>query len=195
MGEIVNYRNPQNRDFDNVDYMSVNLQSQSTKITTHRFGRSLSTVGMFWVILSIFCAFSCAVAFIFPFWLKGHLVDPSIDNLIQRNFTKTSTYFGLWRRCNYYVLNAETMDLHLEFTCGRYQNLEDVPSFWWTIAAFLMFIGCIISVFVVMYSVCACCIRDILPNCFSRILGCCQFIAGMCVLLSPRHTSPSLLHD
>ena len=163
------------RDFDDVDYMNANVNGfNSCHQQKKTIGKSLSSWGITWLAFSTFISAAGIVSFVFPYWLQGSIVDPK--NLNQKNMSDTT--FGVWRRCNYYEFNAQTNNLRVRYTCGRYLSFSDIPSFWWQIAALSMCIGCILNVFVTVYGIITCCIREILPKCLAQFLGVCQFTAG-----------------
>ena len=170
------------RDFEHVDYLGADVRTTSgNKDSRKKMGCSLSPLGVFWACLSFIVMTSSVLAFVTPYWLQGELVDPESSSNV------TTTYFGLWRRCNYYAFDAaDGINIVTVDGCGRYSRYSDIPTLWWKLAAVTMCVGCVINVFIGFYCLLGCCVQHIVSRSVAQALGICQFIAGNAISISYR---------
>ena len=161
------------RDFEHVDYLGVPTPP-SGRANERAMGCSLSCTGIFWSLVSTLAMLSSVIAFIAPYWLQGELTIASSES----EYNHTKTYFGLWRRCNYYALSTDGHGVDIVDGCGRYETFMDIPSIWWQISSVAMCVGCVICIFIGFYSLFACCLDHVMTKSLAQALGVCQLLAG-----------------
>ena len=160
------------QDFDHIDYLNVQeSNNQKPKPNGCIMGTSLSCVGMIWAFLSVVSMITTLIGFFMPFWISGQISLPG-----KPNYT-ASTHFGLWRRCNYLILNGDD-SLDIEDACGRYAAFTDIPTVWWQIATVLVGVGCALSVFIAFLGLLMCCVSKVFGSTLAKTTAVLQFMAG-----------------
>ena len=182
------------QDFDHIDYL--NLPQNSHELKQYRASRKansitgLSAIGVWWCVLSFISLILSLISFYMPYWIQGSIesvdmtkgsgaVSSTVPQLrhTETAINTTDTYFGLWRRCNYHVLNGEGY-LEIALRCGRYTTFYDIPTVWWKIAVVITALGCLLSMFVTFLGIVSCCINNVMSHSLARSVGVLQFIAG-----------------
>lgn len=174
------------QDFDNIDYLNVNTNRSGQahhgpkKKNKSGLGGSLSCMGVLWSLLSLISLVLSLVSVFMPYWIRGTLSTTPLSINKEAGLNNvTDTYFGLWRRCNYYVMQEDS-SVNVEYSCGRYSTFFDIPTIWWQIAAVVTAVGCVLSMFVTFLAVLACCISQVMSNSLGKAMGLIQLIAGKC---------------
>lgn len=131
---------------------------------------NLTTIGVWWVLLSTLSALLASAGFILPYWIEGNIYNSTV-------------YLGVFRRCNFLIKRDDGLSV-LEKACGRYASFQDIPSEAWNASTIMIGIGCGFLLLIAFTAIFSCCFKDVVTKSTARLGGAFQFLAGFLLGIS-----------